>query len=88
MGNKNSGRRPLSQEMKRHMVIDKAWEVTRQALDGEIALANKDRVATGLSVAVKSMVDKQSVDMQAHITQEDKAILDRYIMGNRIGSTT
>ena len=43
MGNKNSGRRPLSQEMKRHMVIDKAWEVTRQALDGEIALANKDK---------------------------------------------
>ena len=88
MGNKNSGRRPLSQEMKRHMVIDKAWEVTRQALDGEIALANKDKTQLAGSLAMKSMVDKQDISMKAHISQEEESILAKYIQGNRIGSNT
>jgi hypothetical protein len=33
MGNKNSGRRPMSVEMKRHATIDKAWMRVDKLLD-------------------------------------------------------
>ena len=88
MGNKNSGRRPMRDLDIRRAVIDKAWKVTQQALDGYISLANKDRSTIAAGIAQKDMTQRTENDTRVHISQEESDILSKYIQGNRIGSTT
>jgi hypothetical protein len=70
----------------RRAVIDKAWKVANQALDGGIALANKDKVTLSQSIVVKDMVSKESVDSRVEISDSDRAILAKYMGESRIGS--
>ena len=84
MGGPGSGDRVHSKHDIRRKVIDKAWKVANQALDGEIDLANKDKVMLSQSIVVKDMVGKEQVDSRVQISQEEQGILDKYIRSNRI----
>ena len=79
MGGKGSGRRIWSLEEKRHKVIDMAWDVTRAKLQSE----DQDKPVFALPIVLKDMVIKQAV-INASMTQEDKAIIDKYIPSNMI----
>ena len=53
-----SGRRPMSIEMKRHAVIDKAWDVNGQYLHSNDALRRRAEIATRLvSPTIKQEVE-------------------------------
>ena len=80
-----SGRKSIPEEMRRHMVIDKAWRLTDERLDNP---NDPKRYDTAEALAVKSMVDKQSVQMDARISQEEQGILDKYISRNRVASSS
>jgi hypothetical protein len=84
MGNKNSGRRPMSVEMRRHRAIDKAWELTVERLESE----DPKRFDTAEAIATRDMTVKQDVNSKVMLTltPEEQSILDKYVQCNRLAN--
>ena len=72
-----SGRYPKNIENYRAVVIQKAWNKTNYKLDQ----SDPQSYTIASQIVVKDITEKQSVDMSAHITQEEQGILARYRMG-------
>ena len=62
-----SGRRPIAIEMRRRMIIDKAWGILDQGFD-DPALSKKIKLDNASKLAVKDMPEKLSGQV-AHIVQ-------------------
>lgn len=79
-----SGRRPLSQELLKHRVIDKAWQLTEQRLDSD----DPKKFDTAEAIATRDMTQKQDVNSVSEVTisDSDKAILERYTQRARMSS--
>lgn len=60
-----SGRRPLSIEAKRLMVIDKAWAVTEEALNSK-SIELKDRAHIASPVVKSDMAKPIIIDQSTH----------------------
>jgi hypothetical protein len=74
-----SGRKPLVLEQLKDRVVAKAWNKTNYKL----GMADPQSFGIAKDIVIKDMVGKESVDMQAHITQEEQNILNKYT-GNRV----
>lgn len=85
MGNKNSGRRPYSQESLRRETIQRAWQVTHAQLNS--ANQSKDTLSTAKDIVLKTIPSevKQSIDMDARIiSKEEEEVINNYIERNRM----
>lgn len=70
-----SGRRPFSEEAKRHFIIDMAWNLTKEKLESQ----DKEKYAIAKDMVLKDMISKEDVKLEADVTQEEKNIIDKYI---------
>jgi len=68
-GNKNSGRRTLSEEIRRREILRKSWEVVGEFLEDK-SIPNKDKVEQAIKLAQKDMPEKleHSGDLSQTIT--------------------
>lgn len=76
-----SGRRTKSEEQKRRDTLQKAWDLTYQQLHNT---NEPRRFDTAAQMVIKDMVNKEKIQMDANITEEEKQIIDRYIQHNRL----
>ena len=81
-GNKNSGRRPMSVEMKRRAIIDKAWIRVERLIDSPGKMG--DTVAR--DVAVKDQTTKVDADINANVTIMPVVSLDGKPLEYNIGT--
>ena len=80
-GNKNSGRKTMSEMERRQAVISQAWKL----MDEKMHSLDRDRYQFAQPLAVKSMVEQSSVDMHATlVTPEERNALEQYITKNRL----
>lgn len=90
-----SGRRPLSVEAKRLMVIDKAWAVTNEALDSK-DIELKDRAHIAGPVVKSDMAKPIIIDQSTHehktlhidVNTADQPALIAALLGRNNGRIT
>lgn len=90
MGGKGSGRQALPYEIMRRNVIHKAWRITDEVIDSRTPDGKpcKESVEIAGQIAVKDMIQKESVEHQLSIRPEDRLILDKYMNSNKIENKT
>ena len=81
-GNSNSGRRPLSVEMKRKAIIDKAWDRCERLIDSPGKMG--DIVAK--DIAIKDQTTKIDADVHAEVIHMPMIEKDSKPMEHQVGS--